>query len=225
MKSVFTFLVLAVPFLVNSQMLATIDDPNGYTDIRKGPDSRHEIVGQIEENEIFLIDELKDDWAKVYKIEDGYLEGYIHQSQITPLNKLQKIGRSKFTEGEVDIDDSNILFSLRYGSFIKSQHKYELQADKYVVKIDGLEPYGVDGSYPSTQIIELNLLVEGVTIHIPSRAYSDLYNISYNNIEIRKGLSGVLFVVMANNSDGAGGYDVVWIFKDKMYLNRFVSRI
>jgi len=210
---------------VNCQMLAIINDPDGYTNIRKGPSSKYEIVGRIKENEIFIVDALKHNWYHVYVGEDETLEGFIHIAHISLLDKLQKIGEHKLTTDRIVIEDSNIQFLIRQGAFKKSQHKYELEDGKYVVKIDGTNPYGVDGSFPSTQIIELNLSIGGFTIDIPSNAYLDLYNINYNNIEIRKGIDGTLFVVLANNSDGAGAYNAVWIFKDRKYLSRFVSRI
>ncbi len=143
-KLLFICVLQLLPIFGYSQSLAIINDPDGYTNMRKGPGSSYEIVDQILKNEIFLIEDLIGDWYLMYKVEKGYQEGYIHKSRVLPMNKLQKVGLREFKDKYLTISDSKINFKIKRGNFNKSDHHYELENDKYVIKIDGKTPYGVD---------------------------------------------------------------------------------
>ena len=217
------FLILSTSSV--SQPLAIINDPDGYTNVRKGPGSNFEIVSKIYDNEIFVTDGQIDGWFLVYKISDSYLEGYMHNSRVLPLEQLEKIGNSIARNKIQNINDETINLTIKQIEFVKSNHNYELQDNKWVIKIDGSSPYGVDGGYPQFEIEEITLNIDGVAINFPKTAYSDLYNNNNGDIEIRIKDKDTYFINMANNSDGAGYYNTVWIIKDKKYLKRYVIQI
>ena len=223
MKTLFTIILIMISCKSNSQSLAIIDDPDGYTNMREGPGNTYKMIDQISKNEVFIIEDLKEDWYLIYKVENGYKEGFMHESRVLLIYSLPTIGEREFRNDYLVISNPNFEFKIRRGKFDKSEHKYTFENNKHVLKIDDRVPYGVDGGYPTTEIEEISLTIDGKSIHIPDTAYSDLYNINYENIEIRKTNDGTLFINMLNNSDGAGYYNAVWIFQDKRILRRLIT--
>ena len=60
-----------------------INDPDGYTNVRKEKSSKSEVLFQIYENERFDIQNNEGDWWLI-KFNDNY--GYIHNSRVTQIN-------------------------------------------------------------------------------------------------------------------------------------------
>jgi len=70
------------------QRLAIINDPDGYTNVRKDKGSEYPIVGKIAANEVFIFTpNYYEDWWKV-RNKDGSVEGYMHKSRIVPFGNL-----------------------------------------------------------------------------------------------------------------------------------------
>lgn len=68
----------------NASFTAVINDPDGYTNIRKQPDSNSDIVGRVTVNQPFTVLSTDGNWWQV-RAQDGTL-GYMHKSRITPGN-------------------------------------------------------------------------------------------------------------------------------------------
>lgn len=61
---------------------ATINDPDGYTNVRKAASSSSAIVSRIYDGEIFYTTKTTGSWYKVYYSKGGKLIGYIHKSRV-----------------------------------------------------------------------------------------------------------------------------------------------
>ncbi|VXD13399.1 SH3 domain-containing protein [Marinoscillum sp. 108] len=218
----FILIVFASNLCFGQQWYGVINDPDGYTNVRKGPGTNYEIVAKAQDNEIFYIEDSDSDWFLIYLIENNYLEGYIHSSRVRRISELQPIGEREYKSGLLTIKDKKYEFTIARSDFKKSEHEYELQDDKWVIKIDGTSPYGVDGNYPSTQISTFKFKIDSTTVNTPKSAYSDLYENNLGATSIFKNTDGTIYITMAENSDGAGAYDAVWLFKDGQYLKRVI---
>lgn len=208
------------------QILSIIEDPDGYTNVRAGKGTQFKVVGKIIDGQIFYHDGLlEDSWYPVYvRNEDEYLEGFVHKSRIRELKSLPVVGVKKAIPGGRQITGDGIDFKLTLKSFDKDEHQCTLEEDKWVVRIDGVDPLGVDGAYPNKEIDEFTLKIDGQLIAVPSNHYSDAYELNLSSLKVHRSSSGHMFI-STSNSDGAGYYDLVWIVKDGKFLNRFVGVI
>ncbi|NET38703.1 MAG: SH3 domain-containing protein [Cyanothece sp. SIO1E1] len=66
------------------EVQAIIDDPDGYTNVRSGPGTQHEIIARVFEGEVFYTAPQPDDWWPV-RTKDNKL-GYMHISRIEVQN-------------------------------------------------------------------------------------------------------------------------------------------
>ncbi len=222
-----TILFISLVSAISAQPLAIINDPDGFTNVRKGPGTTYEVVGKLVENEVFMLsDELQPDneWYMVFQVEFPYAEGYVHKSRIQLLSKLPKVEDKSYDKGELRMSNQNIDFMITRKDFDRSAHEYEMDGP-HVRKIDGFEPFGIDGDYPTSEIVSMSLSINRKPVELPTDAYSDLFNVNFGQIEIRLKSDDTLFVIMASNSDGAGGYDAVWVVIDKEYHKRHIVQI
>ena len=199
-----------------------INDPDGYTNIRRSPSTKAEITGKILTNEIFYIEGLSENWFKINLIEENYNGGYIHSSRVQRLSDLETIGKREYRSGSLTIKDAKYEFTIGCSDFDISEHDYELQDGKWIIKIDGTSPYGVDGDYPKSEISTFQFKIDGTLVNTPISAISDLYESNLDAISIFKNTDGTIFISMVQNSDGAGGYDAILLYRNGEFLKRVI---
>jgi uncharacterized protein YgiM (DUF1202 family) len=69
--------------------VAMVKDEDGYTNIRKGPSTRHAIVGKVRDGSYILISgDFEDRWYKVYT-QKGVFRGYISANKVERLESPQ----------------------------------------------------------------------------------------------------------------------------------------
>jgi hypothetical protein len=255
-------LLLLVFLSINAYgQLATIDDKDGYTNVRKEKDKNSSIVGRLYNEDVFLYDSFHHDsnpneeWIEIYqnvsldKIEslkrDFYINtlhriqnesfichGYIHRTRFIPIANLQQIKtKNLFTisskndrmEDSICLVNDSLRLFIKTGYFKIDEHKIDKGNTDYVQKIDGMRPIGTFGSTPRIEIIQMTLKISGNTVDIPVKEYRDLYEPALTKLSLHVNNRGVIYIYMPGNSDGAGGYYLVWIIKSNKYLKRYVD--
>jgi hypothetical protein len=109
MKRVILILcLLGLKFSANAQQefnfdddleYATINDPDGFANLRKAPNSNAEIVGKVYKYNIFSCESTKTNWWKVLCIQPDnhtksyWLEGYIYKSRVLLLSDWKGINK------------------------------------------------------------------------------------------------------------------------------------
>lgn len=63
-------------------LVGTINDKDGYSNVRKNPDKNAQIITKFTKNEIFYFTPTKSDWWPVYKEEGGKQIGFINKTRI-----------------------------------------------------------------------------------------------------------------------------------------------
>jgi hypothetical protein len=100
-----------------------------------------------------------------------------------------------------------------------------LQEVRIVTAIDGRQEWlGTDGEIPRVEIASMVVSFRGKTMAVPRNLYWDCFEPSFlkNNFIAKLNDAGdALFVFMAG-SDGAGGYEVMWVLRKDGHHSRFV---
>lgn len=86
-------LMLAAPLIADGEntnvikaQLAVIQDPDGFVNVRSGPDSKSDVVLKIQRDEFFTCEPSESDWWRVKDFFDN--EGYMHRSRIRLVRDL-----------------------------------------------------------------------------------------------------------------------------------------
>ncbi|MBD0403031.1 hypothetical protein [Flammeovirga sp. EKP202] len=202
--------------------IAMIQDKDGYTNVRSKPQSDSDVIYKLYEDEIFWFGEEYYDesktWVPVYitfnkfsigSMMHNYFKGYIHKSRLNPLEEnLTK--------------DSNVNLEYEIVPFNTEKRFIRSNENGVVYQIDGLNFFGTDGELPKTEVKSVKVEIDGKRIVIPEILYQDLYNCN-NRINIFKKEDLCFFE--NTNSDGAGGYQIIWVFKSGKLIQRLVGSI
>lgn len=220
-RIILTALVFFISFFTYSQM-GIIKDKDGYTNVRSEPNSKSKILYKLMDCEAFWFNEdLEGNWVEVFIPSDKFsmeytnenasmISGYIHKS------RLQKISSLSLASNK------EIQFNVEYVNFEKGNHIIEKEKD-FVTKIDGRTIWGTDGNYPKQEIKNIDLVLKGKNVDIHRVFYMNLFE-CYDDIPVYK--KGSTYFVYQFCSDGAGGYELLWVIDEKKGLiQRLVGSI
>lgn len=93
--------------------------------------------------------------------------------------------------------------------------------------IDGKFALGTDLGIPRTEIASVRLYFDGKQVPINRSAFSDCYNpnLGKDYIWLKLGDDGKSVLAFMAGGDGAGGYQVFWIFRNDGKHSRFSSAV
>jgi hypothetical protein len=96
--------------------------------------------------------------------------------------------------------------------FLSSEHRVSRDA-QYQTIVDGRLAWGTDGNVPNIEIVSMTLIIDGRELFIPKKLFKDCYEPNLDNrfLKMRFGPQFKTVIVAMSGSDGAGGYEVVWL--------------
>lgn len=231
MRALFIFFLLtAITSISYAQSYAVIKDNDGYTNVRKDGNSKSPVIGKIYNDAIFYFDDernagKKTDWVKIYQMRGngGFLEGYVHKSRVLPLSSLKSVLATKPGANSAIINNDSIVVKVTAANFVAKNHKLNhIKSSPYYEKIDGKKIWGTDGGLPKKAIAGLSILINGSALSVPKSAVDNLFEPNFHTLRAYFRTDNTFYIQM-NNSDGAGGYTVIWIIKDGKYQARYLD--
>ncbi len=150
----------------------------------------------------------------------------------------QKVGSFRFSD---HTRNQTATLVVKTRTFVRSTHRITFASPEYLEKhniqtnplrevsivtaIDGRREWlGTDGEIPRVEIASMVVSFRGKKIVVPRKLYSDCFDpgLLRNNFVAKLNDAGdTLFVFMAG-SEGAGGYQVMWVLRKDGHHSRFV---
>ncbi|WP_210462323.1 hypothetical protein [Rufibacter roseolus] len=219
MKNLLMLIVLLLTSAVAEAQVAIINDKDGFTNVREQPNGQSEIIYRISNNEVFWYGEEEDkgEWVTVYipknkfsfsSTQLDYLQGFIHKSRLLHLEKVQSYKGTDFS------------FEYVIEPFALKNRIVDKQEGKWVTAIDGRPVWGTDGNFPRTQVKDIKVKIAGRPIVLSKAFFEDIYECT-NTFKIYQ--NGDTYFVYQWNSDGAGSYQIVWVFTKTGLKQRLVG--
>jgi hypothetical protein len=196
---------------------AVINDKDGFTNVHTSPNVNSPITGKIDSYHVFTCEVNKTNWWKVLYIardnssKSNWIEGYIYKTKVSLLPEWKPInGKTK-----------QIRVRVNTSSYFSRNHKF-LKIDNDTYLIDGKRFWGTDGEIPKICISVVSISINNIPVILPVNAYDDLYEPRLETLSYTYGPGNTIYISM-NNSDGAGGYTIIWIIKDNKYYARYID--
>ena len=206
MRFLLSFQLLCMVFIlpVASTGPAIIQDKDGYTNVRKEPSTKAKVIHKLMDKEVFFAyPPVKENgWVEVcYQNKQGELSsGYVHGSRILLLSQM------KAYKGK----DVSLSYETR--AFDAKNHRIGKNKNGGVGTIDGRRVWGTDGGLPRRETTGVKISLKGRAVTVDKNKYVNLYEVSKDYTVYQK--DGYYFIEQLN-SDGAGGYQLVWVLNEK----------
>lgn len=211
--------------------VAIVRDKDGFCNIRNAANSASKVIDKLSNNKIIycFADQNIGEWYEIEYTRKGQeLTGYIHKSRVVFIDKLKNINTRLINDSTVKSTSDSFKLTMAFGNFISSKHSIEYEKpqneSRFVKKIDNKFPWGTDGNIPKKEYKKFQLQIGLQTILIDKETYKDLFEPNLKETKIFFDRVSKSYFVTAQNSDAAGGYTVVWTFKDNTFQSREIFR-
>jgi hypothetical protein len=198
-----------------------VQDPDGHTNVRSAPSLKAKVVGKVlSGGAVFGWSPPEKDFLEMEA--GGGASHYVHASRLRSVKQWKQIPVT-----DAKNQDRGFLrhegFEVRVTAmpFVAAEHKITHTSENQPI-IDGKTFWGADGGLPRRSL-SVTVTLNGKAIEIPKADFQDLYEPNMETIVLLTPSQPAerAFVVMSN-SDGAGGYSVVWAFEQGRYRGRTV---
>jgi hypothetical protein len=204
-------------------LLRVVEDPEGSVNVRSGPSLQSKVTGQLASGAVVAVEAAPTgDWAELWSESTEEKPRFIHTSRLKSVSRWRQVGGTEHAAGKASAVRLNgFEFRVKAVPFVAKDHK--ITEDKNGLKwVDGKSPWGCDGGLPD-QSLALALTLNGRPVPLPETAGDNLYQPNLDSLVLlTPGDPGASALVLMTNSDGAGGYCVVWSFKNGRYGGRAV---
>jgi hypothetical protein len=221
-------LFLLFIFKISYCQFAFINDKDGFVNVRGSSDSKSHIIDTLRNGHfVWCFDEPQGDWIYVdYKKEEHERTGFIHKSRIKYISSFESISIKQLDHVQVIHKKDSISLIISKGDFIPKNANltYGFNNDfKYLSKVNGKPIWGTDGNIPKSLYKIIQIQIGNSRITLPKSAIENLFepNLNYSACYYDKG-KDVLYL-SGMNSDGAGGYVVLWVIEKRTYRERYIT--
>ncbi len=223
-------LAAALSFHWSFSQFAKIIDRDGYVNMRKNADAKSSIVGKINSEEIIYVfdsDENNKDWVHAdYTDRKGKtISGYIHNSRIRYIESYESIPLASGNENKSVFNSKNIQVEIKSGPFdYKENKKYFSVTDYNGQKMEdhfkGQQIWGTDGTIPRTHYKYISVKTSKKILQIPTKEIENLFNVNHESAKCYWDKDYQTLYINMVNSDGAGGYAVIFKIEKGKYKGR-----
>ncbi|WP_119080526.1 SH3 domain-containing protein [Chitinophaga alhagiae] len=220
------FLALLCLSLQLHAQFALVEDKDGYVNVRDKPSLSGTVTGRVPSGNIVFCMETAGEWYSVdYGSGKQTGSGYIHRSRLQMVRNFPEIAVQKATEDSIIFRQDSLRLVL--GKRLFRQENRQLQYNRsgeyqYLARIDGRDFWGTDGGLPRQEYSVFRLSWKGRPVNMPDSAFNDVFEPNFFHTQLRYDSAGGRCFVEAINSDGAGGYVVIWMFERGVYKTRQV---
>lgn len=198
--------------------LKIVKDPDGNTNLRTAPSLESKIAGKVLSGApVFVDPEPEAGFHRVFlDSEDDTSDRYMHGSRLRPVNDWKASG----PEGDSGrLRHQRFEATVKGPAFVAAEHEITKDPNG-MVRVDGKIPWGEDGGEPDFDLV-LAVSIDGKSVELPAEATENLYNPNLSTLVLlTPGDPSEQALLMMANSDGAGGYFVVWSFEKGVYRGR-----
>ena len=199
------------------QHFRLVEDPDGETNVRAEASLKSSVIRKVPSGSVVTVVEKTGDF---YMVIDGSYDGapeFIHASRLKDVSNWKQVSAAN----EGTLHHKGFAARVTAAPFIAAEHEIEELSDG-LYEVDGGLIWGTDGGLPHHSI-RLSVTIDGNPVMLPAAAVADLYEPNLNSIVLlTPDDPREKAVLLMTNSDGAGGYCVVWAFENGRYRGRTV---
>lgn len=225
MKTSLLFITLL--FTINlSAQFAVIRDKDGSVNIRSQAQKGNNISDQLNNGFVVYSFSPENNWISIdYTKSNKDRHGYLYKDRIKYLSEFTKIPLIKETQSQVVFQKDSLKIILESQSFNQKTAKLTfLKNDNSILtEINGKQFWGTDGNIPKRTYKAITINRNHEKIELPTVSFNDLFEPNLFNTKINYDIKNDILYISSSNSDGAGGYEIVWIIEKGKYKERKIA--
>lgn len=217
-------LLLLTSYSVFAQF-GVINDPDGYVNVRSKPEKGNNINAKLKNGDVVYFFENEGNWTAIDFYNDTKdVSGYIYSDRIKSISDYKNIPIVSSQSKNAILQSGEIKITLTEKEFDPKKHKIGYLKDTpLVTSIDGKPVYGKDGDMPTQEYNSVIIEFGAQKIILPKEALANLFEPTLEYTIANYDSKNDILYIQSANSDGSGGYIIIWTIKNKKYFGRNIG--
>lgn len=208
---------------------AYIKDTDGYVNVRDSSGRQGKVVDTLHNGHwVYALDTDGEQWVAIdYEKKGETHGGYVHISRLQFIKNYNRIAAIKTLRTSLLFKWETNYLSISKIPFDYKKHELKYAKNdslnptgNFLIGIDGHAIWGTDGNMPNFQYGKIELKMEEKTIELPMKG---LYDPNLDFTELNYDATSNTLYISATNSDGAGGYAVLWVVRNGTLIKQWVT--
>jgi hypothetical protein len=223
----FLLLVFVTNFMFGQKFqFSVIEDKDGFVNIRESKEIGNNIIDKLPNGKLVYHFGAEGNWINVNYLKNNIENsGYVYVDRVKNINEFKKISTLFSDNKSITFESDKVYLKITTKQFDKKSHTltHNKEYKNVLEKVDNVEIFGTDGNIPKNEYLNFEISINSMKIELQKEAYINLFepNLYHTFVNYDK-INNRLFI-QSMNSDGAGGYAVIWMFQNGKYQNRFVT--
>lgn len=204
---------------------ALVADKDSFVNVRSGRNNK--VIDQLPNGHIIYCFTDTDDWTTISYAKNGknYSGCVVYKDRYQLISNFRAFSVSAKSGNSITLKKDSLEVFLSESKFEPKKHTYNYQKESptQLELIDGKHYWGKDGGMPETQYGKISVKIGSKTIDLPKEALEGLYEPSFHKVQVNYDAENDMIYIQSVNSDGAGGYDVIWKIEKGIYKERLIA--
>lgn len=225
MKLTFTIIWTLISCFAFGQF-AIIYDKDGYCNVRSASEKGNNVIDKLPNGYLVYVFEKNGNWTNIdYTKNNEDLNGQVYKDRLILIVSYQNIPLVTKDKSRTVLKKDSLQIVLTEQNFGPTKHKftYNKEYKSQIHLIDNKKYWGTDGGLPKTEYKFIEVYIGKRKVTLPKSALENLYEVSLYNSKVNYDTANDIVYIHSLNSDGAGGYFVIWKIEKGIYKERFIA--
>lgn len=204
---------------------AIIYDKDGYCNVRRYSEKGDNVIDKLNNGDFVYVFENKGNWANVdYAKNNQKRNGQVYKDRLILISSYPNIPLLTTDKSKTILQKDTLKIIVTQQNFDSSKHRFTYHKNyKDQIKfIDNKKYWGTDGGLPNTEYKSIDVFIGKTKVTLPKSALTNLYEINLYSSQVNHDKENDIIYIQCMNSDGAGGYEVIWKIEKTVYKERYI---
>lgn len=220
-------ILLLLAFNISFSQFGIINDPDGNVNVRNSAGKSNKIIDKLDNGAIVYGYEPDGNWVNIdYKKGKENLNGYVYKDRIIDLTNFTKIPVRENKNGIIKLENNNVKVAIAEIAFNPKNHKLKYNSENPTIleSIDDQVIFGTDGNVPKRKYKSIEIEIDKILINLPETALKNAFEPNLEETMVNYDSANDILYIQSLNSDGAGGYVILWVIEKKKFKTRVEAR-
>lgn len=205
---------------------AIIADKDGFCNVRNTPQKGDNIIDKLDNGHFVYCFETTGNWTTIdYTKGKKEGNGQVYKDRLKLISDYGEIPFLSKEEGKAILGKDSIKIMLTEQKFEKTRYKltfYKEYKDQ-LQYINNKKYWGTDGEIPKTEYHAIRITIGTRKVALPATAIDNLFEPNLTSTKANYDKANDILYIQSMNSDGAGGYEVIWKIEKGVYKERYIA--
>lgn len=205
---------------------AIISDKDGFCNVRSSPEKSNNVIDKLANGHLVYCLPNRTNWTDiVYSKYNKDLNGQVYKDRLIFVSSFLKIPILTEANNKITLQKGSVKVVVTKQKFDKTKHKFSFNkaAKDQIELVDNKKYWGSDGGIPTREYKSIEVNIGQRKMSLPKVAFENLYEPSLDNTQVNYDKTNDIVYIQSMNSDGAGGYEVIWKIEKGVYKDRFIA--